>query len=516
MRVRCTNEAVWVMGVVAIFLLLTFWEPLYALIRQPPKTVYTFVHNHPEDYFFHLHVMRQGYEGAWVVITRMTPEDFPARFATPFFLLLGKMAHILPLGMGELYTLARGVGAVVFMMVLYRLIQHVFTDLRTKIAALVLTLSGTFLPDVSNKGFDVPVLVRSIWTELDPLMRLTFVPHHLWSKVLMIVLFLLFLTKRSPVLICIATLAAGWISPVFLVTYMAIMTMWVTLELLVYKSADRMLIISYILSMVAAITVSGYHWWLSKSSFPWTTYGPPWENNWLYLFPWWMYLQQFGVLFPFATLGSIVGFRRSSAIRLLTVWALMGWVFIFILRPFLPFSNSRYLTGYQWVAVGLLASYTIVRMKRLWLVTSLVFLFILPSWFVSVRDVMKRIDAQVALTNPQYFLPDDIQKTLTYLGTLKTCTVAAPDWLSTMIPAYTSCRSVSGHRLMTYANDIKVYEMNEFLFWNVPLENKATRISQYGITHVITLDGITGIDIIPLLAPTPAFVSGGVKVYGVR
>src|SRR3989344_3927235 len=73
-----------------------------------------------------------------------------------------------------------------------------------------------------------------------------------------------------------------------------------------------------------------------------------------------------------------------------------------------------------------------------------------------------------------------------------------------------------GHRLMTYANDIKVNEMNEFFFQPKPLAEKAARIKQYGITHVITLDGITGTDILPLLAPPPVFTAGGVRVYEVR
>lgn len=497
--------------IIAIFLALTFWEPIYARYRTPPNTTYTYVHNHSEDYFFHLHVMRQGYEGAWTVIPRMTPEEYPARFATPFFLVLGKLGHVLPLGMGELYTLARVLGAIALMIVIYGLISHLFPDSASRIAAFALTLSGTFLPTLSG---DIPVLVRSIWTELDPLMRLSFVPHHLWSKVLMVGLLLLFLKKRSPVLIGILTAIAGFVSPVFLVTYMATLTLWVAVESVLTRTISRTLIVSYFSGLSAGLFVSIYHMWLSKSSFPWTTYGPPWEGNWLYLFPWWMYVQQFGPLLLFAVIGSVKSFRKSPAVRLLTCWVIVGWVFIFVLRPFLPFSNSRYLSGYQWIAVGILAYEGIRRFKHQTLLVVLLLLLSVPSWYLSLQNVVKKVNANVS--NPQYVMSNDIEKTLTYVGTLKNCTVAAPDWFSTMIPAYSSCRTVSGHKLMTYANDIKVYEMNEFFFQPKPLSEKEARIKQYRITHVITLDGITGTDMLPLLASTPVFVSGGVRVWETR
>lgn len=192
----------------------------------------------------------------------------------------------------------------------------------------------------------------------------------------------------------------------------------------------------------------------------------------------------------------------------------------------LPFSNSRYLSGYQWIAIGILATYGIEyiasrffckkKLLAFVLMAFTLFLLSIPSWMLSLGKAVENMDKR--LDSPQVFQNKQIVDTLEYLNNIKdpTCVIAAPDWFSTMIPAYTSCRGVSGHRLMTYANDIKVYEMNEFFFHPKPLSEKAGRIQQYGITHVVTLNGITGMDILPLLAPTPAFTSGGVKVYEVR
>ena len=99
-----------------------------------------------------------------------------------FFIVLGKVALIFPLGMDALYTIARVTGAVTLMGCIYGVIRRVFPDLRYRIGALVITLSATFWPDWGQNGVHVPSLIR-VWTELDPLMRLSFIPHHLWSKI---------------------------------------------------------------------------------------------------------------------------------------------------------------------------------------------------------------------------------------------------------------------------------------------------------------------------------------------
>lgn len=501
--------------IIALFLLLTFWEPIYALIRQPPNTTYTWVHNHPEDYYYFLHLMRQGYDGALAVTTKMTPEVFPPQFVAPFFPLLGMVGRVVPLGMGELYTLARLIGSVALMLVIAKLIQHIFVDPRQRIGALVITLAGTFLPTVKDGVLDIPVLVGKTWTELDPVMRLSFVPHHLASKILFVAILLLMVRKQVRWWnIAVLTVLMGFISPVILVTFAGTLGLWMICE-----KFPRKTFLHVSLAAVATGAVSLYHWQVSKSVFPWTTYGPPWENNWLYLTTATEYLQSFGVLFPIAIVGVLVGFRKSPVIRMLTAWVLAGWILIFVVRPLLPFSNSRYLAGYQWIAVNMLAAYGLVwvgkklRVKHA-LLTLLVVLVSVPSWYLSIQQRIAYVEKNIH--NPNVFLNREISEALSYVQTLGSgCTVVAPDWFSTMIPAYSSCRSVSGHRLMTWANDIKVYEMNEFFFQPKPLSEKAGRIKQYGITHVITLDNITGTDILPLLAPTPVFTSGGVRVYEV-
>ncbi len=69
---------------------------------------------------------------------------------------------------------------------------------------------------------------------------------------------------------------------------------------------------------------------------------------------------------------------------------------------------------------------------------------------------------------------------------------------------------------MTYKNEEKIREMNAFLYWNESDDAKKAVIKKYGITHVVTMDGITGEDLKTILEPDPRYRSGSVSVYRVR
>ncbi|HLD25258.1 MAG TPA: hypothetical protein VJB96_05065 [Patescibacteria group bacterium] len=531
MQFRWTKETAWVGCIIAVFLTLTLWEPIYALFRKPPDTIYTYVHNWPEDYFYYLHIMRQGYDGSILVTSRMTTEAYKPQFAVPFYTFLGLFGRVSGISLEKLYGVTRFLGAVGLISVIFLLIRALFRDRLHRLWALVLTLSGTYLPVIRDGVLKPPDHAQS-WSELDPLVRLSFVPHHLWSKVLFVGLlyviahpsrFVVSNHRLFPVLAGLSVIVMGFISPVILITFgLTVALFWAGEWMFVRR--DNILLIGCVGGATAVLM--GYHWNLSHSTFPWTTYGPPWEANWLFLMRPDQYAWLFGPLLPLALFGIGAGFRKDPLVRILTSWIVSGWLLLFVFRPLLPFSNTRYISGYQWIAVGILAAQGLVwigkkMQKRLrydgfLVLTVLAALLSLPSWYASVRNATRSVDSN--LTNPRMFMPLEIRAILSYFENLNgsPCIVAAPDWFSTMIPAYSSCRSVSGHRLMTYANDIKVYEMNEFFFQPKPLAEKAARIKQYGITHVITLDGITGTDILPLLAPTPVFTAGGVRVYEVR
>lgn len=288
MSIGVSKERMLVFCIISIVMAISLFEPIYGFTRVSEGTRYTFLHNYPEDYFYYLHVMRQGYEGAWKVTSRMTPEFFPPQFAAPFFLLLGKVGTILPLSMESLYFASRLLGAIAIMIVLYRVIQILFDTVIIRIWAFILTLSGTFFPSIYNGGLSIPDLIKS-WTELDPIERIAFIPHHLWSKVLLLVLFLVITRKETRgyrfAVVALLTVIMGFISPVILVTYVITIGLWLVWERKIPQT------IICLVGIASAGVVALYHWYLSHSVFPWTTYSPPWENNWLLLYSPLSYIQ---------------------------------------------------------------------------------------------------------------------------------------------------------------------------------------------------------------------------------
>ena len=153
---------------------------------------------------------------------------------------------------------------------------------------------------------------------------------------------------------------------------------------------------------------------------------------------------------------------------------------------------------------------TYKRKSTLTLLVIIVIVLSVPSWYVSVSASLRKMESKI--DNPQVYIPIDIQKAFMYLNSIPSkdsCVVASSDWVDTMVPSYTSCRSVSGHRLMTWQNESKMTDMNTFLFSSdTPLVRKKELLLLYRVSHVITMVGITGTDFLPLLKSRPSFVSG--------
>ncbi len=275
---------------------LSFIEFGYGRFKQPAGTSYTFLHNYPEDFFYYLHVIRQGIDGNILVTSRMTPETFGPQFTVTFFVLLGWIGRITGLTPVTLYTAARLIGGLALVWAIWLLTERLFHDRRERLASFVLTLTGSFLPIIQDGRLAVATYVKA-WTELDPLARLTYIPHHLWSKVLLVFLILL-LTQRATgsmsarrntlLAVGFGVLLMGFTSPVIIVTFAVTVLLFAGGEWLASRNAGRGAPWSVLNRSAAALAgaaaVVAYHWQLSHSTFPWTTYGPPWENNWLYLY----------------------------------------------------------------------------------------------------------------------------------------------------------------------------------------------------------------------------------------
>jgi hypothetical protein len=121
-----------------------------------------------EDCYSYLAKMRQGAEGAWLFHIPYTPEPHPGAVIYSFYLLLGKIAPLLPVssltsGLVWVYHVARGVFGLGLLMTVYRFLAA-FTErvIVRRLAWLMVTFGG-------GLGWLLIALGRSNWLGSLPL-----------------------------------------------------------------------------------------------------------------------------------------------------------------------------------------------------------------------------------------------------------------------------------------------------------------------------------------------------------
>ncbi len=479
-------EYVIVSIIIVLAVLASISQTILYVLKTPPGHTFLFIHNYIEDYYYYLHLMRQGWEGNWLATSWLTPEVFPGAFVNVWFLLLGHLAKFMHLSLPVMYLTSRIAGAGVLLYFSYLLIGRVFSDSRIKrIVALLFVSFSTYWWGWTNSNPTVAPLVHD-WTELDPLFRLSYMPHHLWAKICMVAAFLMLLKQKNlfgiwhlPVwqaglAFSIVVVAMGLTNPVAYATFVPVVLLWLLLSL---KLLNRSQWMSVGIAVSVVVMVSIYHRGIQMTMFPWTTY-IVWEKVQYAIF-YSGYVQALGPAFPLFFIAVPWLWKKGIVGRLLIAWAGASWVGL-VLSPFIPLSNSRYLGGYQFIPLGIGATAGIWQFRKTLVRTVLlVFLFfyfaigLFASWkeHVGYREQNKG--------NIQVYVPNGLMDAFGFIekNTPKDAIIAAPYEISTMIPAMTGRRVLVGHPLMTFEANKK----QEALAYSDTLR-------QFGATHQLRIE----------------------------
>lgn len=468
-------ECLIVIVIIVLSISLSLLQTIVYWLKSPPGTVFPFIHNYISDYYYYLHLMRQGFAGNWLATSWLTSEAFPPQFVNPFFLFLGHLSRITHISLPLMYTLARGIGGIGLIIGILLLSRAWFSkDRFWRTVALAITIFSTGFWNWSAGKLSPPPLVHT-WTEFDPMFRLSYIPHHLWSKVFLVLLLFLIhkwhkqiILQRLGVLV-ILTILMGFTSPVTLVTFIPTINLWFGLEAYIMKKDQpflkRLVLLTSIILAIAFL-VALYHKQIEQSVFPWTSYAG-WEGHVQFTITPLTYLQSLGptaILFLFA----LPALWRRSLGRLLIAWAVSGWLGAFILVKFVPLSNIRFLEGYQWIPLGIGAAVGIKSFKK---PIALLLLCLLPFYFFlgfksSWQEHASYI--QQNKNNPQVYIPLPWQEALKFLEKVGQSqeVVLAPPEMSPLIPAFSGKRVVWAHELMTLNSAQKLRDVN--LFYQTP------------------------------------------------
>ncbi|MBI5620870.1 hypothetical protein HY949_03765 [Candidatus Gottesmanbacteria bacterium] len=383
---------------------------LYAW-QTPPGYVFPLIHNFVEDYYQYLDIMRQGFDGWWTATSRLTPEVYPRMPVSVFLLALGHVAAWFHLSLPVVYTLARVAGGITLMILVYQLIRLTFQSSHQRFIAFCIVLFSTYFWGWGSQGPVVASLTHA-WTELDPIFRWSFVPHHLWSKVGMLGAFIFLLARRhrnffdpqlaSPVrsyrfnvaAVCsvsdvpraelgkrsskilfrlapfivhalvfvILVMFMGFTNPVVYVTFIPTIFLYVVLTAQI-KSKLSFEMVLVVLAVLAAGVVILYHRYLQTNIFPWTSY-LLWEQTLAYKVNPVDYAVSLGPTLVLFILAIPSLWRLGKVGRLFIAWAASSWIMLYIVGRFVPVTPERFLGGYQFIPLGIGTAVWIFSLKR--------------------------------------------------------------------------------------------------------------------------------------------------------
>ncbi len=469
---------------ITVGVIVSFSQTIIYYLKTPPGTYFPLVHNYIEDYYYYLHLMRQGWEGKWLATSWFTPEVFPPQFVNIWFLFLGHAARFFHLSLEVTYTLSRGIGATVLFLLSYQLIKLIYPDSSGKrVIALGIVIFGIYWWGWSQ-GPTVPTLVHQ-WTALDPLFRGSYIPHHLWSKIFMISAFLIMMkfVKNSSLTgligVAITVLLMGFTSPVTLVTFVPVVSLWLVFE----RIAAKKTFFVWIFAILLSIGIAYYYRMLEQGVFPWNSY-KAWEDSMRYPISIWSYFQSLGPQFILFLIAVPWLWKKMEG-RLLIAWTVTSWFLLFILDSFLPISNSRFLDGYQFIPIGIGAveGVWILGGKRKFIIIGSLLVYFTIGLFASWEEHIFYIEQNK--TNPQVYVPYDYLSAFRYLdkNAPKESVVLAPYSIGTMIPAFTGNRVVWGHPLMTQESTKKRQDIT--IFYSLSSVAASKRIlTQYRVSYI--------------------------------
>lgn len=461
---------------ISVTLLLGISQTLLYIWQTPPGTVYPMVHNFIEDFYQYLDIMRQGYDGWWVATSRMTPEVYPRMFVSVFLLFLGHTARVFHISLPVAYFGARVLGGGVLMVLVYQLIRKIFPEsYKARIVAFCFVLFSTYVWGWGPNGPVVGTLAHA-WTELDPIFRWSFVPHHLWSKVFMLSAFLLLLRPFpfSFYLLPFFVVLMGFTNPVVYVTFIPTLLLYAVLSL---RGESLRATWQSLIAIGVAGVVLLYHRYLQLNIFPWTSY-LLWEQTLKYKVNPFEYAMSLGPILILFVLAIPTLWHMGKVGRLLLSWAGSSWLMLYVIGPFVPVTPERFLGGYQFIPLGIGAAVWIFSLKRRGLfrlgIVVLLFCYFVVGLYASFKEHAGYVAAN--RYNPQVYVPKELMDAFAYLSTHGSSedVGVAPYEISTMIPAFTGRRVLAGHAMFTKDVAAKKTLINDFFAGKNPVLPKDT------------------------------------------
>lgn len=505
--------------------------PLVLQIRHtPPGRTHALIHNNAQDYYFYLSLMNRGANGDWLTRDPYTTEPSEPSIIFSYFVWLGKVSHLFNLPFSWTYHLVRITASVILLFTVYRLVFALKVPY-PRLAFLFFFFASPLMHTINDNGKIISVPFMNWWTAMDPIRRISYLPHHMIGNVLLVTtLFLLLRFMRKPngkILLSVAGifLILSFIHPPSLFLLLLIIPTSIILthffqlfffknkKLFIRKHIPSQLLTKHIFLLFLCIILGGIFLLIMVSQtgkgFPWTQY-IEWEKKLQFPLEFEL-IGALGILFPLAILGIISSFLSKQFEKILVAcWLTVPILFIPI-APKLQISNIRLVQGVPYLPLAILATFglkvigdilvkifnsskikaqsakpsskfkTVLNStlgsdlctlnSTLTVITLIIFsLFTYPTLSWSLRDQIREYWPIFG----NIYLDNRLTSAFTFINTSfpKDAKTIATFYTGNYLPAFTHTKSYIGHFGYTYNIDQKQKEVRKF-FENKMREKEA-------------------------------------------
>ncbi|HEX7542742.1 MAG TPA: hypothetical protein VF385_01530, partial [Patescibacteria group bacterium] len=319
--------------------------------------------NWPYDFNYYRSVITQGKNGRITTVDKYTSENQSGKFLRISYIVLGHFSKVFNLDETVAYHIARIFLGVIFIFFIYLLIKISLKE-RKSIIPLVflLCLFSAGYPDIICQP--VCHLVPRLWsmTQLDPIRRITFIPHFLYGQIAFIfVLYILLNSNKSLKWLITAGLflgIAGLDHPPSLMLIFPVLGL--TIFSLAWKKAlTKNLLIKFSLIILTVIPFSIYLF-IATNSFPWILSRQAEFSLGVNFIDFSLAL---GPTFIIGMIGAIIIFfsKKDEPIALIisASWLIAVIILTFITNNFFNYSQTRFLQVAPHVPSSILTGYVI-------------------------------------------------------------------------------------------------------------------------------------------------------------
>lgn len=330
-------------------------------IHRPADRVFLAIHNSRSDYPVYLDYIQQGLNGNWLVQNSFAIEPQSGTVFYWIFLCFGQVGRFFGITDAQVvYHAATLLVGISWFVLLYALAAFMFKRWQWRILAFGTFLFSTSIPNVVKAGNGwTTQWYMSWWTELDPIHRAYFLPHHVLGHMVVVAVVLLTLqctrTRSGKWLLGAVPLviAGGIIHPPSVVILLMILPIYIVL-----RRRFRLLPVLTFVCVAAVATLLFIQ--RQMELFP-IEVG---YESLSFAVSMKEYLLALGPIVVLA-FGSVFVVRKKPELLLFMLWAWLSILSVDIARrtldipwPLLrqiPISNVRFLQHAVWIPLGVLA-----------------------------------------------------------------------------------------------------------------------------------------------------------------